>query len=472
MTIPDRALMDERLKNLSKKARRVLSSLKCDYGDVRFSRGASTSIYFSGKDLESIKSGESTGGSVRLLCNGAWGFLSFNDLEEMEGAIVSCRDLASGVSLRSHERSGVKRGEPVVMEFSDRCDIDFTAVPVEEKVRLISGYNDILNAPEAVQTTGAMYRDSRSLSCFMNTEGSEIWYDKSYCGVSFSSVARDGAVIQPFSNSVSGHGGFEIVKDREAMAEQVARTAVDLLTAGSVPGGRYRVIVNQKLAGVFIHEAFGHLSEADAVHENEQMKKVMVLGKKFGPPELSVIDDGGLPHLSGFLPADDEGTIPRKTWLIRQGLLSGRLHSRETAFRMGEETTGNGRAISSMRQPIVRMTNTYIENGGFTRDDIFSSVDDGIYALDYIGGQTNLEMFTFTSGYGYRVKNGKPGKMYRDIVLSGNVFTTLGNVAMIGNDRIMFGGLGGCGKEGQSPLPVSFGGPHLLINDVLIGGKQ
>jgi TldD protein len=95
-----------------------------------------------------------------------------------------------------------------------------------------------------------------------------------------------------------------------------------------------------------------------------------------------------------------------------------------------------------------------------------------VYAVGYIGGQTNLEMFTFTSLCGYEIRNGRLGKIYRDIVLSGNVFTTLRSIAMIGNDRAMFGGLGGCGKGGQSPLPVSLGGPHLLITDVLTGGAH
>ena len=92
--------------------------------------------------------------------------------------------------------------------------------------------------------------------------------------------------------------------------------------------------------------------------------------------------------------------------------------------------------------------------------------------MSYIGGQTNLEMFTFTAAYGYKIKNGKPGKMFRDIILSGNVFTTLKNISMIGNDREMFGGLGGCGKGGQGPLPVTLGGPHMLVNNVLVGGGK
>ncbi len=198
----------------------------------------------------------------------------------------------------------------------------------------------------------------------------------------------------------------------------------------------------------------------------------MVLGRQFGPEGLNVYDDGSLAHLPGYTPFDDEGVLPEKTALISGGMLTGRLHSRETAARMNENPTGNGRAINVMRQPVVRMTNTYIDKGPYSKEDIFSAVDRGIYAIDVIGGQTNLEMFTFTSGFGFEIKNGKRGKMYRDIQLSGNVFQTLKNIKMIGNDLQMFGGLGGCGKGGQSPLPVSFGGPHMLIEEVLIGGKQ
>jgi len=138
---------------------------------------------------------------------------------------------------------------------------------------------------------------------------------------------------------------------------------------------------------------------------------------------------------------------------------------------MGEEPTGNARAVGVTHQPIVRMTNTYIDNGDRSFDEILDAASDGVYACGVIGGETNLEMFTFTAACGYEIKGGRIGKIYRDIVLSGNVFTTLTRILMIGDDRRMFGGLGGCGKAGQSPLPVSFGGPHILIDGVMIGGN-
>lgn len=452
------------------RARALLSTCPCEYAEIRLSMSAGTSISLAGNQVETFSSGNTVGGSIRLLNNGAWGFISFNDLSQIESHLA--RGMAISSSLKIREKTKIRRSVAVRRHFSTPVKRDFVTVPLEEKFELISAYNNILKSSPKIQTTRAGYRDVSSYYAYLNSEGSEITYDRAYCGIQLSSIARDGSVIQPYGESVSGYGGYELLTGHEELAGTVVQRAVDLLSAESVPGGIYRVVADQKLAGVFIHEAFGHLSEADFVHENERLRKIMVLGNEFGPPDLSVIDCGNMPAFSGYIPFDDEGILSGETHLIKQGRLSGRLHSRETAEKMDEETTGNGRAISVMKQPIVRMTNTYIENGEHSRDAILDAAGDGVYAAGMMGGETNLEMFTFTSAYGYEIKGGKIGKMYKNIVLSGNVFTTLRSIDMIGNDRLMYGGLGGCGKGGQSPLPVSFGGPHILIKDVLIGGAQ
>ncbi|RPI90525.1 MAG: TldD/PmbA family protein, partial [Spirochaetales bacterium] len=272
--------------------------------------------------------------------------------------------------------------------------------------------------------------------------------------------------------SAAGFGGFELAQGREEMAERAAGMAVDLLHAEPAPGGTYDVVIDPHLAGVFIHEAFGHLSEADFIYENDRMKELMANGRRVGGESLCIIDDGSIEGLTGYIPIDDEGIVPGPAHLVKNGVLSAHLHSRETAYRMDEAPTGNARAISATSQPIVRMTNTYIENGPDSLEAMLDEAQGGLYVADALGGQTNLEMFTFSAGYGREIKNGRPGKLYRDVMLSGNTFQTLADIAMIGNDRAMFGGLGGCGKKGQSPLPVSFGGPHLLVKNVLIGGRN
>jgi TldD protein len=160
-----------------------------------------------------------------------------------------------------------------------------------------------------------------------------------------------------------------------------------------------------------------------------------------------------------------------RTPLIKNGVLCGRLHNRETAAKMGERPTGNGRAISYRYPPIVRMTSTFIEPGQSKFGEMLQETEDGIYAVGWLGGQTNMEMFTFSAEEAYRIRGGKLAEKVRDVVLTGNVFTTLKSIDRIADDFHMQGGLGGCGKGGQSPLRVSDGGAHCRIKNVVIGGR-
>ena len=173
--------------------------------------------------------------------------------------------------------------------------------------------------------------------------------------------------------------------------------------------------------------------------------------------------------MRGSYKYDDEGTAATVTPLVRDGVLVGRLHSRETAAKTGEAPTGNARAISYRFPPIVRMTNTFIENGEATFDDLLEGVDEGVYVKNWYGGMTQHEMFTFSSGEAYMIRNGEVQEAVRPVMLSGNLFETLENVDAVANDREVNQG-GGCGKGGQSPLPVANGSPHIRIRNCLISG--
>ncbi len=456
---------NELLKYLSNK----ILNLSCDFAEIRISTGIATVIALSGDDIDVISSGDFTGGSIRVLDRGRWGFVSFNDT----GSIPTDIERALELARKTEERQdcGVCSIAPVILNHTIKTKKNLSSIHVAEKFKLLDSYNRILKNASHIQTTRSMYRDTLSNTRYFNTEGTTVEYEKSFCGISLTAVAKDGSIVQPYSDSIAGYGGYEMVENQESRAEKVVKTAVDLLKAVPVSGGNYGIIIDPRLAGVFIHEAFGHLSEADFVYENETMKKLMMLGKRIGPAELNVIDDGTVSGLPGFVPIDDEGIPSQKTHLIKNGQLAGRLHSRETAFRMKESPTGNARAISVMHQPIVRMTNTYIDNGTRSFEELLDSLGDGLYVCDAQGGQTNLEMFTFSAGYAREIRKGKIGRLVKDVMLSGNVFKTLDSIESIADDLQMFGGLGGCGKRGQSPLPVSFGGPHLLVRDVLIGGS-
>jgi TldD protein len=283
-------------------------------------------------------------------------------------------------------------------------------------------------------------------------------------------IARDGDNVQTGGESLSGQQGFDYVQGREEMAQVAAQRAVDLLKAETIVGGRYPVVLDQRLAGVFIHEAFGHLSESDFVYENPQAQEMMVLGRRFGPDSLTVFDDGALAGLRGTHRYDDEGTPTGRSDLIVDGILVGRLHSRETAAKMGEQPTGNARATGYRYPPIVRMTNTAIQGGDTPFEEMIADVKLGVYACDMYGGQTALENFSFSSAYAYMIRDGAIAEMVKDVILAGNLFTTLANIDAIGNDFVWLSIGGACGK-GQGGLPTAEGAPHIRIQDVIIGGE-
>jgi TldD protein len=345
-------------------------------------------------------------------------------------------------------------------------------VSTDEKLRLLDAYNRIvLETDPSIESSHVQYSDRFRTVYFASTRGNYFMEERPRVVCAFGAVARAGSLVQHAHDSVASNTTFDVTLGLEGQVREVASRAAALLKAPKCAGGTYSVILNPNMAGVFIHEAFGHLSEADAIYENEQMRQMMFLGREVGPPTLNVADDGSIPGLMGTQLFDDEGTPTGRTWLIRNGVLSGHLHSLETAGKMGARPTGNARAIRRGASPICRMTNTFVDNGTVPVDELFAGVDTGLYACDAFGGQTALEMFTFSAAYGYRIENGRKGELIRDVTLSGNVFRTLQSIDGIGSDFVFVSKGGGCGKGGQSPLPVGLNSPHLRIRNVVVGGQ-
>ncbi|NQT84160.1 TldD/PmbA family protein, partial [bacterium] len=264
---------------------------------------------------------------------------------------------------------------------------------------------------------------------------------------------------------------YSCAEGLEENVREACQNAILQLRAPKVKSGRYTVIADPALTGVFIHEAFGHLSEADDVYENKKLQELMTLGAVYGSEKLNVYDTGLRMGSRGYLKYDDEGVPTEKTYLIKEGKLVGRLHSRETAGAMREKPTGNARALSHRFPPICRMRNTCVEAGDVTFEEMIEDIDLGVYAINTTGGETWHELFTFGAERGYMIRKGKVAEMVRDVTLSGNVFTTLKNIDAVGNDQSLLNGPGGCGKAGQCPLPTSEEGPHIRMRDVIIGGE-
>jgi TldD protein len=368
----------------------ALRASQADYAEIRVEEQESTRVAFRGPDLETADVVLDRGGIVRCLVHGGgWGIATFNDLSDLERRVEQAYQGARAIEAEPIELAPSPTHED---EITVALENDFRAIGLTEKKSLAQRYNEILLGfdPRIVDTQ-TTYADTFKRVVFASSEGTYVTEERPMVNVAFSAVAREDSDVQRAFEAVSKVAGFDAVTGHDQLAEAVAQRAVDLLSAPSLEGGRYTVVCNPKMAGVFAHEAFGHLSEADHIAENPQAWEMMVLGRRFGRDILTIADDGSIPGLRGSHKYDDEGTRTGRTDLIKDGVLVGRLHSRETAAKMGEEPTGNARATGYRYPPIVRMTNTFIEEGDISFEEMISGIERGVYACDAFGGQTALE---------------------------------------------------------------------------------
>jgi TldD protein len=344
---------------------------------------------------------------VRALNHGCgWGIASFTSLDALPEMIARADALSRAV--RVDEPIRLADVAPQQAEAVLDLDGDVRGVPLAEKKRLLEAYNgEMLAVDGRVVDTMAAYRDEVTEYWYVNSEGTSLSELRPEVVLSGQAVARRNGTIEKGLESIGLRRGWHSVQQRAEGFKDAAQRAVALLDAPRVTGGAYPVILDPELAGVFIHEAFGHLSEADFVYENAQAREMMTLGRRFGRTVLNVGDHGAAGRLRGTLPFDDEGVPTQDTALIREGVLVGRLHSRETAARLGERPTGNARALSYRHAPIVRMTNTYIAPGEGTLADLIGDIPLGVYACGAFGGQTMLENFSFTAAHGFMIRDGR-----------------------------------------------------------------
>jgi len=457
------------MKSMKTFLQTILGGLAVDYAEIRVEETERAGIVFRGPDLDSIGRSFERGGCLRVFHRGNWGVATFNRIDD------SLKDLAREIATQIESLPSRPEELPNLGPIEDSVripsDVDPRQVPLSAKHSLIRHYNQILLGTEGIATTVSVYRDAYRSVWFYSVDDRYVEQESVDMGFACNAVAKDGANIQSYTESFGKPQGFESMKNRESLVESVSRTALDLLDAEPVQAGKYTVIIDPLLAGVFVHEAFGHLSEADHIADNERLKELMKKGTRFGVDELTMVDDATLEGERGSYRYDDEGTEGQRTELVKQGVLAEHLHDRQSAGRMRESPTGNGRAVSYRFPPIVRMSNTFIEPRAAKLEAMLDSTSNGLYVVGSRGGMTELESFTFSSQYAYLVENGRKTRMVRDVTLSGNVFETLKNIEEIGDDLKLFGGIGGCGKAGQAPLPVGLGAPHVKIRDVVIGGK-
>ncbi|MEZ5984079.1 MAG: metallopeptidase TldD-related protein, partial [Parvularculaceae bacterium] len=286
-------------------------------------------------------------------------------------------------------------------------------------------------------------------------------------------TAGDGDRQESGSHGAGGREGYARFITPEAWQGQVdeaLRQALVNLEAEPAPAGEMEVVLGPGWTGVLLHEAVGHGLEGD-FNRKETSAFAGRLGERVAAKGVTVVDDGTLNGRRGSLTVDDEGTPTSRTVLIEDGILKGYMQDRLNARLMGMAATGNGRRESYAHNPMPRMTNTFMLAGEHNPEEIIRSVKDGIYAVNFSGGQVDITSgkFVFNCTEAYRVKNGKIGAPLKNAALIGDGPTVLTKVSMIGNDFALDPGIGVCGKGGQG-VPVGVGQPTIKIDRMTVGG--
>ncbi|MEM2213913.1 MAG: TldD/PmbA family protein [Candidatus Nezhaarchaeales archaeon] len=464
--------MEDYYKDLSEKFLDMLLSLGVNFADLRVVELKGLRIEVADGRLKELRFINEKGLAVRCLMAGQWGFTSTSILTpmEVEKACKQAYELAKSASRRGKE-SFQPSCKPAKLSSRVIPIIDPSLIDVEEKFKICNEMERVMRGiSNSIKSTNSTYFELEENIYLVNSLGLQAECSIPSLIVSATAYASEAGVIQRGHDSHGGTGGFELLKVRnpEDVAQKASRDAVELLSAKGPPAGKHTCVLDSELAGVFIHEAFGHACEADIVLHGGSILEEM-LGKKVGSEKVTVKDDPTIKGLYGYLPIDCEGISGSGTIIVDKGLLRSYLHNLETSALMGTTSTGNARAQGYSSTPIVRMTNTFIEKGDWKVDELLQDLKKGVYAQGSQYGYVDTAEgeFVFKCVKLYVVENGEQKQLCRDAALSGYTLNVLMNVEAVANDLSFKPGI--CGKDGQL-VRVTTGAPHVRVRDVIIGG--
>ena len=436
------------------------------FTDVRYESVYNTTISFENGQLKQNKTALEKGAFIRVFDGSRWYYSATTDLSTVQAEIDALAAMAApNAEIANH---------PVVRRLQANRDVclryqssDISKIDNAEKVSLLESYLPVLQELDDVQMSAASYFDTHTEKHIVSSLGADVTFDYQRASVVLRCTFGCNGV--PFStqqneyrNTFQAIGGLQD-SFRKKLAEdwQYAHNAVPV-----VPGV-YTCILAPIVAGVFAHESFGHKSESDFMIGDETMRREWALGTRVGADILNIYDTG-IPEGSGYVPYDDEGTKAGKTYLIKDGILSGRLHSAYTAAALEEDVTGNARSMSFEYEPIVRMTSTCIGAGTQTVEELFAGVEEGVFIKEFKHG-SGMSTFTIAPNVAYMIRDGKLAEPVRIAVITGNVMETLHRIDGLSREvELCALSTGGCGKMEQIPLRVAFGGPYVRVQGISV----
>jgi len=441
-----------------------------DDADVYFEHLNSTSVALSDGKVNRASTNVDLGVGVRVVVGDSVGYAYTEDLSlaSMREAAQVAAEIAAGGSPRPVAAIVSRR-------MADRYPVTkpWEKVDMATRVGLVRSWEQMTFAADPrVKKVETMLADTQKHVLIVRPDGRMV-YDYQPMTRAFVSVTAEshGKKESAMAN-IAQRQGIELYSDDQVKA--LVKKAIDhtmiLFEAGKPPAGEMTVVLGAGSSGILLHEAIGHGLEADFNRKNISIYADKI-GQRIAPKGVTVVDDGTLPWARGSINTDDEANPAEKTVMIEDGILKSYLHDEISARHYKVAPTGSGRR-ESFRSPVLpRMRATYMENGGFSPEEIIASVQNGIYCSTFSNGQVQIGAgdFAFYVRHGYLIENGKLTRPIKDVNIIGNGPKVLETVQMVGNDLEIDIGGWTCGKDGQS-VPVSQGMPTVKVEKLSVGG--
>ncbi|MDG2243570.1 MAG: metalloprotease TldD [Rhodospirillaceae bacterium] len=442
----------------------------CDDGELYFEYSQSESLSFDDGRIRSASFDTEQGFGLRALVGETTGFAHSTTMTE--AAIARAAETVQAVKA-GHR--GTLAGPPTGTNRAIYTDENpLPLIPYETKVKTLEAIDSYARDKNSkVKQVSASMAASWQAVQIMRASGISVSDIRPLIRLNVSIVVGEGDRLEMGSYGTGGRTSYSQFLDEDTWSgavDEALRQALVNLESVDTPGGEMPVVLGPGWPGILLHEAVGHGLEGD-FNRKQTSAFYDLVGKRVAAKGVTVIDDGTIVDRRGSLTVDDEGTPTSKTTLIEDGILVGFLQDRLNARLMGVRPTGNGRRQSYSHHPMPRMTNTYMANGDHDPAEIIKSVDKGLYAVNFGGGQVDITSgkFVFSATEAYLIENGKIGAPVKGATLIGNGPDCLTKVSMIGNDMMLDPGIGTCGKDGQG-VPVGVGQPTLKLDALTVGG--
>jgi TldD protein len=466
--LAEQGLTREKISNFLDK----LSSTGADYADLYFQHSTAESWALEDSIVKSGTYHIEHGVGARAVKSDQTGFSYCDDFSQQ--AIDKAIDFAKGIANQSQARK-IQTFQSInpIAHYAGLNPLD--SLHADEKIDFLMKIDALARKEPKVKQVSASISGAYSEVLICSTDGVYVKDYRPMVRVSVSVIVEHNKRIERASSGGGGRYDYRYFIDHnlaEVYTQEALRQALVALEAKPAPAGKFPVILGSGWPGVLLHEAIGHGLEGDFNRKGTSAFSNK-MGEQIASEKCTIVDNATLANRRGSLTVDDEGTPTQNTTLIENGILKNYLFDKMNAKLMNQQSTGNARRESYAYIPMPRMTNTYMLNGQDSVDDMIASVEEGIYALNFDGGQVDITSgkFVFSANEAYLIKNGKIQHPVKGITLIGAGNEVLKKISMVGRDLKLDSGVGVCGKEGQS-VPVGVGQPSLKIDELTVGGTQ